>query len=572
MPGQFIRATGGAVAGVMHGFTARLRESLVAFGGSFRNRNLRRLQLAFAGSELGSWGYWIALSVMIFESSGAKGLGLLTAVLLLGPAIASPFTSVLGDRFDRVSVMLSADLLRTALMALAAVVAFADWSAGILYGIAAISGIVGSAFRPAEAAILPQLARTPAELTAANVASSTIESVTAFAGPAIGGVIVAVADPGVSFAIAAGTFLWSALLIAGIRRPDRPEEPEQEPGAERERLGAEITAGARMVVHDSRARLLVGLLSAQTLLAGALLVLVPVIALDLLDWGPEGIGALEAALGIGGLVGAGIAIGLVGMRRLSTPFGLGTVVWGAPVALIAVWDTRAGAIALLGIVGVANTVVDVAGNTMLQRAVPNQVLARVFGVLESLIYATTALGGIIAAMLIESVSIEVALVVGGVFLPLTVLLLWPGIVRLDREAPLAVRALELVRGVPFLASLPPAVIEGLAAQAIDVTVPGGQAVFHQGDRGDRFYLISSGQAQVVVDGEPRPPIGPGESFGEIALLRDIPRTASVLALSDLELVALERDEFIAAVTGHAPSHEAAGAVVRARLTTGVRTR
>lgn len=553
----------------MQGLGERLSSSLSAFGGSFRNPNLRRLQLAFAGSEIGGWGYWIALSVLVFESSGAAGLGIVTAVLLISSAVASPFTSVLGDRFNRVYVMVGADLIRAALMVVAAIVSFAGWPAEILYAVAALSGVVGSAFRPAEAAILPSLARTPEELTAANVTSSTIESVTAFAGPAIGGVIVAVAEPGVSFAIACGTFLWSAALIVAIRVPAQAEagdeEEEEEPA---ESIIQTITAGARTVASDSRARLIVGLFSAQTLLAGALLVLVPVIALDFLSWGPKGIGALESSLGIGGLVGAGVAIGLVGQRRLSLPFGVGTILWGLPIALIALWDTRAGAIVLLGIVGIANTIADVSGNTMLQRAVPDRILARVFGVLESLLSAMAALGGVVAAIVADAVSVEVALIVAGVILPITVLLAWPGIMRLDVEAPFTERVLGLVRGVPFLSPLPSLVLEGLAGHAVDVKVTGGQPVFHQGDHGDRFYIISAGQAQVIVDGNPLPPIGPGESFGEIALLRDIPRTASVMAVTDLELVALERDEFIAAVTGHAPSAEAAGAVVRSRLGAG----
>ena len=548
----------------MTSLTARLADSARAFGRSFGNPGLRRLQLAFAGSEIGGWGYSIALWVLAFEAGGAAALGVLTLVMMLTPGIAAPFTSILGDRFDRVKVMVGADLVRVALMAAAAAVAFADAPTGILYALAALASAAGTAFRPAQAALLPSLARTPDELTAANVASSTIESAGAFAGPALGGVVIAVSGPGVSFAIAAGTFLWSALLLAGIRTTT-PAEAEETSPAEPERVLHVVSAGARAVVSDPRARLIVSLVSAQTLVSGALLVFLPVLALDLLDWGEEGFGAINAACGIGGVIGAAAAVTLVGVRRLSRPLALGTVLWGLPIALAAVWDTKAGALVLLGVVGLANTIVDVSAYTLLQRVVPDAVLARVFGVLESLIYATHAIGGIVAAVLIEAFGLRAALVAVGLFLPVCVALAWPRLARLDADAEVPERALALLRGVPFLAVLPAAALEALAGRAVTVTVPAGEAVFRQGDHGDRFYAIAEGEAGVTIDGEELPALSAGDWFGEIALLRDVPRTATITARTDLDLLALERDDFIAAVTGHAPSAEAAGAVVGARL-------
>jgi MFS family permease len=548
---------------------ARLAQSARAFGRSFGNPGLRRLQLAFAGSEIGGWGYSIALWVLAFEAGGAAALGVLALVTMLAPGIAAPFTSILGDRYDRVRVMVGSDLVRIVLMAAAAGVAFAGAPTGILYALAALASVAATAFRPAQAAILPSLARTPDELTAANVASSTIESATAFVGPALGGVVVAATEPGVSFAIAAGTFLWSAVLVAGIPRPapaggDGADQtdPAQD---ESEGILRAVAAGARTVATESRARLIVTLVSAQTLVAGALLVFVPVLALDLLDWGEEGLGTINAALGIGGVVGAVMAVSLVGSRRLSRPLAIGTVLWGAPIALAAAWDTRAGALVLFGAVGLANTIVDVAAYTMLQRAVPDHVLARVFGVLESLGYATHAVGGVVAAVLVEAFGLQVALVGVGLALPALVLLTWPRLARLDAAAAVPERALELLRGVPFLALLPQPALEALALRAVWVTVPAGEPVFRQGDRGDRFYVIAAGEAGVTIDGEERPPLSAGGWFGEIALLRDVPRTATITARTGLDLLALERDDFIAAVTGHPPSSEAAGAVVGARL-------
>lgn len=539
-----------------------LTESLAAFRDVFHNRDLRRLQLAFAGSELGDWGAAIALAVLAFQAHGAAGVGTLLLIRMLPAAVAAPFASILGDRHDRARVMLTADVARAAALAGAAATAFAGAPLGILYALAGVVAVTSTAFRPAQAAILPSLARTPDELTAANVASSTIESVTSFAGPAIGGGVLAATEPGVSFAVAAGTFLWSALLISRLR-VTREEKAEQRPA---EGVVRTVTAGVRTIALDARVRLLVGLFGAQTLVAGALNVLVVVVALDVLDSGEAGLGALNSALGVGGVLGAVGAVALVGRRRLATAFGAGTVLWGAPIAVLAVADAEPVVLVLLGVVGLANTVVDVAGFTLLQRAVPDEVLARVFGALESVFLGTVALGAVVAAALVEGAGVETALVVTGAFLPVLAVLAWRRLVRLDAEAPgPAPDVVALLRGVPFLAALPGAALEELAGRLTTVRAAAGEAVVRQGEPGDRFYVIAEGEAAVTVDGRPVPPLGPGGFFGEIALLRDVPRTATVTAATELVLYALERDPFIAAVTGHAPSADTAGAVVAARL-------
>jgi MFS family permease len=549
----------------MSRLAVQLRESLGAFQDVFRNPGLRRLQLAFLGSEIGGWAYVIAIAVLAFEENGAAGVGLLLLIRLLPAAIAAPFTSILGDRYDRVRVMLSADLICAAAMTGAAVVAFAGAPIEILYAIAALASVTGTAFRPAQAAIMPSLSRTPDELTAANVTSSTIESATSFVGPAVGGVLLAATEPGVAFAVTAATFLWSAALTSRIRVI---EEGAPAGAAREESAWHTVTAGIRTIAVEPSVRLLVALFGAQSIVAGALEVLVVVVALDLLDAGERGLGALNAALGIGGLLGAVGALALVGRRRLATAFGAGTMLWGAPIALMAASETTAVALLLLGLVGLANTVVDVAGYTLLQRAVPDEVLARVFGALETVFLGAGALGAVIASVLVEGTTIKVALVVTGLFLPAVALLAWRGITRIDEESlPPAAELLDLLRGIPFLALLPGPALEELASRLVPVAVTAGSHIIRQGDPGDRFYVIEEGKADVLIDGRFVRTLVPGEYFGEIALLRDVPRTATVTASTDLALRALERDDFIAAVTGHAPSARAAGAVVSARLGT-----
>ena len=326
------------------------------------------------------------------------------------------------------------------------------------------------------------------------------------------------------------------------------------------------TAGFRAIATDAKLRVLIGLFCSQTLVAGALDVLVVVLALNVLDIGDAGYGTLLSALGIGGLIGAVVAAaGLVGQRRLASAFGVAIVLWGLPIAFLAIWTQQIGALILLGIVGIANTVVDVAGLTILQRSVPDQVLARVFGVLESLVYGTLLLGSVIAAAIVEGIGAKTAMIVTGALLPVLVALAWTQLRRIDTEARYPGRELDLLRGIPFLAVLPGPSLDELALKALTETVQAGTPVIVQGEAGERFYVISDGEATVSVDGVQRARLGPGDSFGEIALLRDVPRTATVTAASELSLLGLERDDFIAAVTGHAPSSEAAGAVVSSRL-------
>jgi predicted MFS family arabinose efflux permease len=460
--------------------------------------------------------------------------------------------------------MIGADLVRAAHLAGTAAVAFVDGPAAIVYTLITCASVVSTAFRPAQGAILPSLARSPDELTASNVASSTIESVSAFAGPALGGVLLAATSPGACFAAGSATFLWSALLLAGIGAGQAPDSEEERPPPKPRGFVREASAGAAAILHDRTLRVLVGLFTAQVLVSGALFVYLVPVAFDLLDVGERGFGVLLSALGAGGVLGAIVAVGLVG-RRLSTAFAIGVVLWGAPIALIPAWPEQAGVLVLVGVVGLANTVVDVCAYTLLQRAVPDDVLARVFGILESLAYGGAALGAIVAVPLSDWLGLDGALVATGAFLPALVALSWRSLVRIDAQARVPARELELLRGVPFLAVLPGPTLEELALRLTPMQVAAGEVVFRQGDAGDRFYLIAQGTAAVAVDGQAAPQLGPAGYFGEIALLRDVPRTATVTALTDLSLLALERDVFIAAVTGHAPSAEAAGAVVAARL-------
>ena len=542
----------------MRALRERLRDTRRSFGRVFRNPNIRRIEGAWAASVMAHWSYGIALAVFAYRDGGAAAVGLIGLVRFLPSAIASPFAAVLSDRFRRERVIVTAELTRAVLLAATTAVVVLDGPSALVYVLAAFVAVAYSAVRPAQAALLPSLAKTPQELTAANVTSSTIESLGVFGGPAIGGLLLAATSPDVVFGAAAGAFLVAALLVSRVH-----VETEPEPREAREGMLAEFAAGFVTLAHEKGLRVLVLLLVSQTLVAGALNVLLVVSALELLDLGEEGVGFLNSAVGIGGLVGAVVSAALIG-RRLTTNFLIGILLWGIPIGLIGVFPEPATALIFLALVGLGNTLVDVSAFTLLQRAVPDEVLARVFGAVQGLWVATIGIGAIVTPLLIAAVGIRGALMITGVFLPILATLFRGRLSQLD-EVPVPERELGLLHGIDLFAPLPAPTLESLARALIPVRLKAGEELFRQGDIGDRYYIVADGVVEILVDGQVVRETGPGGYFGEIALLRDIPRTATVRAKNDVELLALDRDDFIAAVTGHAASAEAADSVIAARL-------
>jgi len=535
----------------------RARAALRSLRDVLASPALRRLQLAWAGSILGGWAYLVALGVYAYDEGGAPAVGLVALIRLVPAALAAPLTASLVDRFPRVTVMIVSDLARFALMLVAAAVIAADGPAPAVYLTVAVSQVVGTVFRPAKAALLPGLARTPAELTAANVASSTIESVGTFLGPAFGGLLLAVSTPQLVFAVNGLTFLWSAALVVGLRRFEMPREPSTSvDAADAERA---VLAGIATIVREPTLRTLVGLYGAQTLVAGALNVLVVVTAFELLDLEAAGVGLLYAAIGVGGLIGGFVALVLAGGGRLARDFAIGLALFGLPLVLIGGAPGTVLAVVALGVLGIGNSIVDVNAVTIMQRAVPDAVLGRALGALDGLLLASLGLGALLAPGLIALVGAKAALVAVGLVLPALALLTRPRLRALDR-ATAAPEATSLLRRVPMLAALPEPVLERLAREAIDAPFRAGTPILREGEAGDRFYVVRAGTVEILGRR-----FGPGTGFGEIALLRDVSRTATALAVTDVELVALARGPFVAAVTGHAPAAAAADTVVAARL-------
>jgi hypothetical protein len=244
----------------------------------------------------------------------------------------------------------------------------------------------------------------------------------------------------------------------------------------------------------------------------------------------------------------------------------GAVVFGVPIGLVSVTPSAVSAPILFAIAGGGRTLGDVAGRTLLQRISPNQVLSRVFGVLEGLSMLALALGSIGAAVLIQVFGVQTALVVIGAFLPLVILVSSSHLLSIDRRAVAPdAEMLALVRKIPFFAPLPAPAMERVMTNMTPMQVDPGKVLIREGDVGDLFYVIVEGEVEVTSNGKHLGNLGPGAYVGEIALLRDVPRTATVVARTPLRVLALQREPFLLAVTGHPQSVKAAHAVADARM-------
>lgn len=530
--------------------------AISALGAVMHNTNLRRVELAWGASIAAEWAHFVALGIFAYDAGGASAVGLAGLVRMLPAAVVAPLASGLGDRFRRERFLLAVALAGSAALAGSGAAFFYGRNEVLIYLLAGVVGITSTLFRPALQAILPSLARTPEELIASNGATSTIESLGMLSGPLLAGVLISVADPGVVFLVAAGALLVGAGLLARVHCEGRIQVTA---GAEDVR---ELLIGGFRAVKNPKPRLIVGLFFAQTFVRGCLNVLIVVFVFRVLDTGEGTVGFLMASIGAGGLIGAFGAMTLKG-RRLAVPLGVALVFWGLPIALVAPRPYLPAAVLLLAVVGAANSVEDVAGFTLLQRIVPDELLTRALGVTWGLAMGGLALGSISAPVIVDAVGPRAAFGVVGAILPLVTLVSWRWLLRIDREVAAPAAELELVDALPLFAPLSVAAKEHVAAKLIKLAVPAGAVVVRAGEPGDRFYVVADGQLEISNGAQGQ--AGAGDFFGEIALLRDVPRTATVKATTPTQLYALEREDFLAAVTGHSAVHAAGEAVVEERL-------
>ena len=532
----------------------RLGSALDAFASNARNRDLRRAQLSFLAAWTADWAFTVALVIVAYREGGATAVGLVGLLRMVPAALLAPILSPVADRGRRERVLVLVSLLRGVATAAAALIAGLGGPAYVIYAVAVLSTMASTLYRPAHSALLPSLCHTGFELASANVVRGMLDSVATLVGPLLATVLLGLADVDLVFAVAAAASFVAAALVARLDY-DVPPHP---PAPQRPNLVREGAEGVRAVRRNGGLALIIGLAAAQSFTRGALTVLSVIMAIELLHTGEPGVGALMTAVGVGAVLGALAASLLVGSKQLGRWFGVGVALWGAPLALVGLVPQEAVALGLLAFVGVGNALIDVGGFTLIARLTPDEVLARVFGVLESFIAIAVGLGALAASLIAQWLGDRASLLAIGLLCPVLAAMSWRRLHRLDDTVDLLDVDLELLRNVPMLRTLPLPAVEQLARALEPLTVPADETVFRQGEVGDCYFLIESGEAEVVGDGQVVATLRHGEGFGEIALLRSGPRTATVRAYSELRLRALAGDRFVCAVLGYPPSAHAAG--------------
>lgn len=525
---------------------------------------MRRLQVASAAWSAGEGAYIVAVLVFAFQTGGAGAVAIVTVLrtapsIVLVPTIATLAGARRADDLLRVTLA-----VRIVCVVVAGAAMVAAMPALVVYVLVAIDSVVGTLLQPIRGSLLPAIARSPAELVTGNVALTTGDSLGALVGPGLAAVTLVVGGTAAPFIPGLALLLLAMAIALGIHgaRPllasrARDRRDAASPGA---------PAGTPEPWRPEPSLLAVmACIVVQRMVRGAITVLLVAAAIDLLGMGDPGVGLLTAAIGLGGLVGATMAVGLAGRRHLAPWFALGMVAWGGGIAFVGLVPAPVAALSSLAVAGVGKMFVDSVGFTLIQRSVPNDLRTRVLGIHMGLIVAAIGSGAFTASLLIDAVGIAPALVLVGL-LPIAVVTICSPLVRnADYQAHVHDQELQLLEGIPWFRPLQLATKEELAAEMTRLAMAPGHAICVQGELGDRFFIIDSGEAEVEIDGRVTGRLGSGDAFGEIALLRDVPRTATVRATSPVELAVLERREFVAAVTGHRESAAVAECMVEQRL-------
>jgi hypothetical protein len=526
-------------------------------GAVARNRALAGVMLAYAVFAATQNAVWIAMLVYAYNRGGAGTAGAVAVAQLVPAALLAPVAAAVADRRSPVGVLVGGYLVQVAGM-LTTALAIALEAPLAAYAGAVVASAAVATTRPAQTPLVPGLVRNAEELTAANALTGWIESASVVASSAATGVLLALAGPGLVFAVAGVVGLVSVGLAATVRGMGALAVDEA--------AGlAGTLAGFRVLARQSAPRLLVVLLGAQWVVIGALDILFVVLAVDVLDRGQGWVGYLSMAYGVGGVLAGLAGLALVGRRRLLTPILAGVVLIGAALGLISLSTTAAATVVLLAVVGGGRALFNLATRTLLQRAVPAEVVGRVFGVAEALAMAGLAVGSAVVPLLVAVGGTVTAVLGTAAILPAVALVGGRALFALDAAAHVPIVEIALLRSLRIFHALPAPALEGLARSMEPVGLAAGDVLIHEGEQGDRFYAVADGRLQVTVGGAPVATKLRGDGIGEIALLYGVPRTATVTATSPATVFALDRAAFLAAVTGHAPTARAAAAVADERL-------
>ncbi|MGH7685436.1 MAG: cyclic nucleotide-binding domain-containing protein [Candidatus Dormibacteria bacterium] len=541
---------------------ARLVVTATALADTMRNPALRRVQLSFASVWTSEWALTVAVGVIAFNDGGAALVGIIAALRMAVPALVSPFSSALADQLRRDRLLFWAGLVRSAATALAALLLAFHGPEVAMYALLILAACAFIVVRAAGTALVPLLCNSPQELTSAMATRGLFDSTSTLVGPLLAALLLGLSTPAVVVAVAALLSAVSSALLTGLAY-DAPARVGSTFSLKH--LAVEEAEGLAAIRRNADAGVLIALALVQTFVRGGLTVFLVVLAFTVLHTGDAGVGLLTAALGAGATVGSVAAFSLVMGHRLALVEGLGVALWGLPLMASAGVTSGLALALLIGVIGVGNALADVGGFTLMARLVPEELLGRLFGTFESLIALTVALGSLVAPLLIDHLGLRAALLIVGVVAPVAALLATPRLLRVDRSVRRLDDEIGVLRRVAMLQPLPLPVIEHLAEHVGHLHVAEGTDVFREGDAGDYLYVIERGTADVFRDGRMVLHLDEGECFGEVALLRSIPRTATVRAHAELDLQTVGRAEFLLAVAGSAATGREAQHLLHERL-------
>ena len=510
-----------------------------------RSRDLRHLQLGWAAYFLVDGILMVGLSVWGFRHGGTSAVGLVGLARLLPGAIALPFGAWAADRFPRRRVVTLVFVVMTAAQVAIAVALAWDTPAAVIYGLIAINSIAGTPYRPAHLALAPLVARSPAELVAMNVTAGTLEGVVTFIGPALAALLLLSVDPWMVVAVSSLAALGGMSAVVGI---NVDVDPSKAMRRVRDRPRDALMGGLTELRANGDMAVIVGCFVAQIFVRGMLGVLLVSVSFDLIHLGSSGVGWLAAAMGVGGIVGAVYAVTLTGRRRLAKPFVLALVLWGFPITVVGLLPNTVIAVAALVTIGIGNAILDVAGFTLIQRLGIDRTLGRVFGVLYTFGIAMGGLGSLAAPALISTLGLRTVLVVVGLILPAISLALLAKFRSIDDHSEPLPEVLALLTHISLLSPLPPTTLEKLATRSDTAEKSTGDVVVTEGEPGELFYVIAEGEVVVTRAGRNVGTLGPGDQFGEIALLRNTGRTATVVATCTTRLITIDGSDFVDALS------------------------
>jgi MFS family permease len=531
-----------------------------------RSKPILLLLTAWCLSYAGDLAAFTAASVYAYRAGGAGLVAVLGLLKALPGAFLVPVVTSGSDRVRRERLLIATVVSRVLLLGVAAAAMTGGGQGLLVVVLVGVEGGVASAFRQIQAALLPWLARTPDELTSANTAASVLQSAAMVGGPVIAAALLAAGTAQAAMLVSCGLVAVAAVLLAGVR-PLASEVPVRAAGRLKQ-LKLDMVAGFDAGVRQRDAVALFVPAAAQTFARGVLNVLTVVIALELFDLGSAAVGWLTALLGVGGLLVGPLAVLLVRGKRVARSFAAGVAGWGAPMILLAFAHAPYWPYLMFGVIGVANVFDDVGVYSSLQQVIPPRLMGRALGVRRGVLLLSMGLGSAVTPLLIDAWGARGTLIATGVLVVVLATAFLPRLTAIDGRISAPGPDLALLRQVSFFHPLPFAIVEHLTSELQSATYEPGDVIIRDGEPGERFYIIAEGRARATKDGKQLREMGSGESFGEIALLRRIPRTATVTALSRLEVRTLGREEFLAAVTGNPESVERAEEVVSTRLQAG----